>query len=66
MINALNDLFWNTDPTNLGINELLLKYHGTIRNGKRDTDSLNDSSISGAIHAYWQGIEDFLHLYYAT
>ena len=65
-INELNILFWNNAPTDLGINPLILKYQESIKNGKKDKDPLNDSSIAGAIHSYWAGIEDFLQYYYAT
>ena len=60
----LNPYFWNADPVDLGINLLIQKYQKSLN--KADDDSLNDSSISGAIHEYQAMLEEFLHYYYAT
>ena len=63
-VDYLCNLFWSEVVTDLGINMLIQKYQDSLV--KSDDASLNDSSINGAIHEYWDIINEFLRYYEAT
>ena len=65
-VERLIDVFWDPNPAadSLGLNYLILRYQKTL--DKADNVLLNDATIIGQLHTYFNTVNEFLKYYYAT